>query len=231
MKKFLRFSPVILIVLLMIMFLIFGGFDLFSFENLKKYYETLKTLLDNNKILFPILFILGYIITTALSIPGAVFLTILAGFLFGKYLATFYVSIGATIGASILFLAAKTAIKDFFIKRAGHLFQNISKDFTKNAHCYMLFLRLLPLFPFWLVNIVPAIFKIRFSTFLWTTFFGIMPGTFVFATAGVGLKSILEQDKLELKSIFTFEVTLTLILLSIFMLLPIIFKKIKKKIC
>ena len=231
MKNIFRLLPILILFFLMIIAISFGGSDFFSFENLKKYHEILKNLLDNNKILFPILFILTYIISTSLSIPGAVFLTILAGFLFGKYLATIYVTFSATIVASILFLAASTAIKDFFIKKAGKLLNKISIGFQKNAKCYMLFLRLIPLFPFWLVNIVPALFKIRFSTFLWTTFFGILPGTFVFAQAGSALESIIKQDKFKFTSIFTFEVNLAIILLACFMLLPIIFKKIKNKIC
>ncbi|NGX63506.1 MAG: hypothetical protein KR126chlam6_00918 [Candidatus Anoxychlamydiales bacterium] len=231
MKFFLRLLPIIIIVVLMIVAISIGGIDFFSFDNLKKYNETLINYSDNNKILFPIIFILIYIASTALSIPGAVFLTILAGFLFGKYLATVYVAIGATIGATILFLAAKYAVKDFFLKKAGPLLKKMSQGFQKNARCYMLFLRLIPLFPFWLVNIVPAFFNVRFRTYLWTTFFGIMPGTFVFAQAGVGLKSILQLEEFKISSIFTFQINLTLILLAIFMLLPIIFKKIKDKIC
>ncbi len=231
MKKYLRFLPISIILILTIIAISFGGLKIFSFENLKKYHEVLKDLLNDNKILFPISFILIYIVSTALSIPGAIFLTILAGFLFGKYLATIYVAIGATIGASIVFLAASTAIQDFFIKKAGSRFNKISMGFQKNAKCYLLFLRLIPLFPFWLVNVVPALFKIKFSTFLWTTFLGILPGTFIFAQAGASLLFIIEQDKFSLKSIFSFEVILALILLAIFMLLPIIFKKIKNKIC
>lgn len=231
MKVFYRFLPLIIIAILMVITIIFGGFDFFSFENLKKYHENLKLFYENNKVLFPIIFILIYIVSTALSIPGAVFLTIFAGFLFGKYLATIFVAIGATIGASILFIAAKYAIKDFFLKKAGPFLQKIGKGFKKNAKCYMLFLRLIPLFPFWLVNIIPAFFNIKFSTYLWTTFFGIMPGTFVFAQGGRALKSILELEKFTIKSIFSWQVILTLTLLAFFMLLPIIFKKIKDKIC
>ena len=230
-KKFLKFLPVIIILIAMITVFLFGGFDYLSFDTLRTYHETLKTSLENNKILFPFLFILVYIIATALSIPGGVFLTILAGFLFGKYFATSYVAIGATIGACILFLAAKTAIGDFFLKKAGTRLKKISEGFKKNATCYMLFLRLIPLFPFWLVNIVPAFFKIKFKTFLWTTFFGIMPGSFIFAQAGVGLQSIIEKESFDLKSILSFEVILSLSLLAILMLIPIIFKKIKNKIC
>lgn len=231
MKRLLKFLPIIIILVLMIGFFIFGGFDFLSFDNLKKYHETLKVFLENNKVLFPFVFILIYIAATALSIPGAIFLTILSGFLFGRYLATVYVSIGATIGASILFIAAKSVIGDFFLKKAGTKLKKISDGFNRNAMCYMMFLRLIPLFPFWLVNIIPAFFKIRFRTFLWTTFFGIMPGTFVYAQAGVGLKSIIEQKTFNLKSILTFETLLALTLLGIFSLLPIIFKKIKNKIC
>jgi len=231
MKIFFRFLPIIIVIILMIIIISIGGFKFFTFENLKNQHILMQDYLKNHSILFPLIFIAAYIIATALSIPGAVFLTILGGYLFGKYIGTIYVAIGATLGASILFLAAKTAIKDFFIKKAGPLMNKIGIGFKKNAHCYMLFLRFIPLFPFWLVNIVPAIFNIRYTTFLWTTFIGILPGTFVFAQAGVGLKSILEQETFSLKSIFTFEVNLTLILLAIFALIPVVFKKIKNKIC
>ena len=231
MKKFLRFSPIILILLFMLLAYFFDLFDFLSFDSLKEYNNSLKSSLQNHPILFPLLYILIYIVATALSIPGALFLTITAGFLFGKYLATVYVVIGATIGASILFIAAKTAIKDFFIKKAGKLMNKISVGFQKNAKCYLLFLRLIPLFPFWLVNIAPALFNIKFRTFLWTTFFGIIPGSFIYAQAGVGLESLLRQEKFSIDTFITFEIKLALILLGLLMLLPIIFKKIKKKIC
>ncbi|NGX56505.1 MAG: hypothetical protein K1060chlam5_00748 [Candidatus Anoxychlamydiales bacterium] len=232
MKKFKRFIPIIIILILMIIFFIFIGFDFLSFENLKKYRNFLLSFLDKHNILAPILFILSYIIVTALSIPGAIFLTLLGGFLFKQPFSTLYVLIGASIGAGILFLAAKTAFRDFFQKKAGKLMKKISSEIKNHAMCYLLFLRLVPAFPFWFVNVFPAFFDIRFRTFILTTFFGIMPGTFIFTQAGAGLGSILDSStEFTLRSIFTFQITLVLIVFAVLSLIPVIFKKIKKKIC
>ncbi len=229
MKKYLKYLPILIILILMIITYIYGGFDFLSFDSLKKYHLILQQYLNNHPVVFPIIFMLVYIIAAALSIPGAVFLTMLSGFLFNQPMATIYVVISATIGACIIFLSAKTALGDILKKKAGKLLRKISAGFSKNAANYMLFLRLVPLFPFWLVNIAPAFFNVGFFTYFWTTLVGIIPGSFVFAQAGTGLSSLLKQEEVTISSFFTIEIKIALIALGIFALIPVIYKKIKEK--
>lgn len=105
----------------------------------------------------------------------------------------------------------------------------MEKDFQNNAPSYLLFLRLIPIFPFWLVNIAPAFFDVPLFTFIWTTLIGISPATLVFTLAGSGLDKILAYpEPLSLNSIFNIQIKIALILLGMTALLPILWKKFKK---
>jgi uncharacterized membrane protein YdjX (TVP38/TMEM64 family) len=135
-------------------------------------------------------FALTYIIVTALSIPGGAILTLMIGFLFGWMIGGPLVVVSATIGATIIFLIAKTALGDVLRARAGPFLDRLAKGFQEDAFNYLLFLRLVPAFPFWLVNIAPAFLGVRVRTYVITTFFGIIPGTLAYAYAGGSLDSI-----------------------------------------
>ncbi len=225
-----RFIPLILIIVIMILVYATGLTDLITFEQLKDNRQTLLDYVNNHPILSAIGFMLLYAASTALSIPGGVFLTIFGGFLFPQPLSTIFVVIGATIGAIIIFLVAKTALGDIMREKAGPVIQKMQKGFQENATSYLLFLRLVPLFPFWLVNIAPAFFGVSLLTFSWTTFVGIIPGAFVYTQAGAGLGSILDtQKEFSLEGIFTWDVKIALIALGIFSLLPIVIKKLRTK--
>ena len=134
-----------------------------------------------------------YALATAFSVPGGIFLTIGAGFLFGVVQATLFVVLGATLGATALFLAARTALADYLRSLAGGALKRMEAGFRENEMNYMLVLRLVPLFPFWLVNIVPAFLGVSLKTYVIATFFGIIPGTFVFASVGSTLGSVLDS--------------------------------------
>ncbi|HYE53038.1 MAG TPA: VTT domain-containing protein, partial [Azospirillaceae bacterium] len=122
-------------------------------------------------------FILAYAAAVALSVPGAVFLTLAGGLLFGVAAGTLYTVAGATLGATLLFLAARTALGDLLRARAGPWMARLEEGLRRDALSYLLFLRLVPAFPFWLVNLVPAFLGVRLSTFVLGTFLGIIPGT------------------------------------------------------
>ena len=140
-------------------------------------------------------FIALYILVVALSIPGAVYLTIAAGILFGGIVGALVSIVGATLGATALFLVAKTAFGEHLARRAGPLVERLAAGFRKDAFSYLLFLRLVPLFPFFLVNLVPALAGVRLVHFVAATALGIVPATFVFAFIGAGLDSaIAAQD-------------------------------------
>ncbi len=148
---------------------------------------------------------------------------------FSQPLSTLYVIVAATVGGSLIFLAARYALGNFLYKKGGKTLQKINRELKENGGNYLFFLRIIPLFPFWLVNIAPAFINMRLWTFLWTTFLGIIPGTFVLTQAGTGLGSILsENEPLSLSSIFNWQVKIALLAIALFSLLPLIIKKLRK---
>jgi len=134
--------------------------------------------------------VLVYAAATAFSLPIAVLLSLTIGFLFGRWLGTLVVVCAATSGATILFVAARYLFADAARRRMGSVGEKINAGFTENGFLYLLFLRLVPLFPFFLVNLAPAFTTIRVSTFVVATAIGIIPGTFVFVNLGQALASI-----------------------------------------
>ncbi len=202
------------------------------------HYLMLQTLHDNRMdlvafvhdygVLAVVVFLGIYTAATALAIPGSLVLTIAGGFLFGTWWGTVWVVIGATAGASLLFLAARTALGQTLRARAGPMLAKIEAGFGANAFSYLLSLRLLPIFPFFVVNIVPAFVGVPLRTFVLATILGIIPGSFVFASVGAGLGSVFEMMmEPTLASAITPEMIIALVSLAALALLPIIWKKLK----
>jgi len=225
-----RFLPLLIILILMGATYFSGVYKYFTFETLQQQHQVLKAFVGAHPITTPILFMLLYGVSTSLSLPGGAILSLIGGFLFPIPWSTLYVLIGATIGASVIFLVAKTAFGDFFRRKAGPFLKKMERGFEKNAWSYLLFLRFVPLFPFWLVNIAPAFFKVSLLTFAWTTFVGIIPGAYVFTQTGAGLSAIFEAgETFSIGSIFNIQLRIALIALGIFSLLPILIKRLVRK--
>ena len=171
-----------------------------------------------------------YCLSTAISVPGAVFLTIAAGYMFGTFLGGVLVIVGATAGATVIFLAARYAFGDYFERRAGDAVRKMEAGFRKNAVYYMLFLRLVPVFPFWLVNLVPALLNVRLDIFVATTFVGIIPGTLVYSSLGNGIGAIIEAGETpDLGIIFDPQVCVPLLLLALLSLVPVAYRRFKAR--
>ncbi|WP_108819428.1 TVP38/TMEM64 family protein [Pseudovibrio sp. Alg231-02] len=168
-----------------------GWHQQITISNLIKNQQLLSGYLAEYPILTPLIYFVVYTIAVALSFPGASLLTIAGGFLFGWFFGGLLTVLAATIGASLLFIAAKTSVGATLKARAGPFLDKMSEGFRKNAFSYLLFLRLTPVFPFWLVNIAPALFHVPLSTYLIATFVGIIPGTFAYAFVGAGLDSVI----------------------------------------
>lgn len=164
-----------------------------SFDEIAMRYGELTLLVDDHPVLAGFATIGIYMLATAISFPAAWLITVTIGLVFGWMLGGVFVTIGATLGACILFTAARFALADFFRARAGGVLNRMAKGFRQDATSYMLFLRLAPVFPFTLVNVVPAILGVPFITFAWTTFVGIIPGVIAYSFAGEGLRSIVAQ--------------------------------------
>jgi uncharacterized membrane protein YdjX (TVP38/TMEM64 family) len=118
-----------------------------------------------------------------------------AGILFGAVLGGAASVVGATIGAICIFLIAKSAVGDYLVRRAGPLAQKLAQGFRADAFSYLLFLRLVPIFPFWIVNLVPALVGVKLATFAAATALGVIPATFVFAFVGQGLDSVIAAQQ------------------------------------
>ncbi|MBV9521751.1 MAG: TVP38/TMEM64 family protein [Alphaproteobacteria bacterium] len=163
-------------------------------------YVTLQALAENREWLTervgalgaagPLAFVVLYALLVAASIPGATFLTLVGGFLFGTALGAFCTLVGGTIGATLIFLLARTALGDVLRARAGPAMHRLEAGFRKNALFYLLFLRLVPLFPFFIVNLVPAFLGVPLRAFVIGTAIGIIPGTIIYAGVGSGLGAV-----------------------------------------
>lgn len=200
-----------------------------SFSALAENRQALAGWVDGNPVLAPAGFILAYALAVALSIPGAIFLTLAGGLLFGVVAGTLYVVAGATLGATLLFLAARTALGDLLRAKAGPWLAKLEDGFRRDALSYLLFLRLVPAFPFWLVNLVPAFLGVKLTTFVLGTFLGIIPGTLVYVSVGNGLGAVLDQGGTpDLGIIFTPSVLLPLLGLAALSLVPILLKRFKR---
>ena len=209
----------------------FFAFDLDSyltFETLRENRETLSAWVEQYGIIAILIFVLAYIVMVAFSLPGGTLMSITGGFLFGLINATIAIVIGATIGASILFLAAKTAFGDALKAKLGdgNALAKMEQGFKEDAFNYLLVLRLIPLFPFFLVNLVPAFLGVELRTYIIATFIGIIPGAAVYASVGNGLGAIFDRGETpNFGLIFEPEILLPILGLAALALLPVIYKK------
>ena len=199
-----------------------------SFEQLRLHRGALMAYVASMPVKAVLLFIAAYAAATALSLPGGIVLTLAGGFLFGMWLGAAAVVVGATIGATLLFIAARTVLADALRAKAGPWLARMEAGFREDAWSYLLVLRLVPGFPFFIVNLVPAFLGVPLSTFVATTFLGIIPGTFVFASIGSGLGSIFDaMEEFTLKGALTPQVIVALVGLAALSLIPVIVKRVR----
>ena len=221
-----RFLPLIILAAAIIGFFAIGLDEYLTFDALRENHVTLSAFVAEQGVIAVTLYIAIYTLSVALSVPGVSILTIAGGLLFGQWFGSVYVVFGATLGAIAVFLIAKTAFGDALRQRMGPGMRKMEVGFQENALSYLLVLRLIPLFPFFLVNIVPAFLGVELRTYAIGTFIGIIPGSFVFATVGAGLASIFDQNgEFSVTALLTPEITIALVGLAVLALLPIAYKK------
>ncbi|EDP67032.1 mercuric reductase [alpha proteobacterium BAL199] len=169
-----------------------------------------------------------YFLAIAFSLPVGVVLTVAGGVVFGLFEGTILTVLAATAGAFAVFLAARTAIGDSLRRRAGPFVARLEAGFKENALSYLLVLRLVPLFPFWLVNIVPALLGVPTRTYVLGTLLGIIPGTFVFVSVGNGLETLIDQGQMPGLEVFMQPaVLIPLAGLTLLSLVPVIYKRLR----
>ena len=165
-----------------------------SFDLLAQYHGTLKTAVAEHQTLAILAYTLFYAAATALSLPAGLLITVTGGLLFGWLIGGTATVIGATLGATALFLVARTSLGAGLAKQAGPWLEKLSDGFRKDAFNYLLFLRLVPAFPFVVVNLVPAVLGMALWPYVLATFIGIIPATFAFSYVGTGLESVIEAS-------------------------------------
>lgn len=228
-----RFVPAIAILAILSVGYAFGWQRYFTLDFLAQSQSNLQSLVAAKPVMSRVGFFIAYALAVAVAFPAASVLTIFAGFLFGWLWGGLIVAFAATTGASLLFLAAQSAFGDSLRNRVGGAAKAMAEGFEKDAFSYLLFLRLAPIFPFLVINIVPALFKVPLRTYASATLLGILPGTFAYAYLGQGLGSSLEAARnagttLNVKDLITPQLLTAFGVLALAALLPIIIKKLRK---
>lgn len=199
---------------LMGIFLLQG--DYLNPDNIKMHRQTLIFFVQNHYLQAVLIFMLLYLLT-ALFLPGAVALTIAGGMMFGMWPAIVFVNIGATAGAVLAFYTARFAAGDWIQERYKGQLDRFNREIDKHGHNYLLVLRILPVLPFFVVNYFAGITRISVKTFIWTTSLGMLPGSIIYSFIGKQLGIINKMSE-----IFSMEIILPLLLLSLLALLPVI---------
>jgi len=188
-----------------------------TFENLQENKFRLQQMVEGNYVLSVGGYIVTYIVVVAFSIPGAAILTLTGGFLFGVLWGAIYVNAGATTGATLAFLFCRYVAGEWVQNKYQDKLKTFNKELSKNGYRYLLALRFIPVFPFFLINIFAGLTKIPLRTFIWTTSIGIFPGSVVYAFTGKQLGDIQSVE-----DIFSARIAVAFSLLALLVLFPVI---------
>jgi uncharacterized membrane protein YdjX (TVP38/TMEM64 family) len=186
-----RLAPLVAIGVASGVIIAMGWHRQLSFATLVRHHDTLRGFIAAHEVGAIASYVALYIAVVALSLPVGAYLTVIGGILFGAVLGGMAAVVGASIGAILIFSIARSAFGEHLARRVGATAEKIAEGFRKDAFGYVLFLRLVPVFPFWLVNLVSAAGGVRLAPFAAATVLGIMPATFAFAFLGSGLDSVI----------------------------------------
>ena len=206
--------------------------DYLTFETIRDNRETLIQFKENNYLVTSLIFLLIYIVIVAFSLPGAAIASLTGGFLFGLFPGTLYNVLAATIGATIIFIAARMGLGDFLSKKmdtSTGTVQKLRDGLRENEISVLFLLRLVPAVPFFVANLLPALVGVKFRNFVFTTFFGIIPGALVFTWVGVGLGEVFARGEApNLSIIFEWYILGPILGLCALALLPIVINILRK---
>ncbi|MGD9947010.1 MAG: TVP38/TMEM64 family protein [Desulfobulbus sp.] len=191
-----------------------------TLESLKEHRQVLQQTANDSPQMSALVFMAIYIIQTALSLPGATILSLGAGLLFGSILGTVYAVVAATIGATLAFIVTRYLLHDMVQRKFGPRLEGINQELGERGFNYLLFLRLVPLFPFFLINLAAGLTRLPLRTFVLATMLGIIPGGFVYVNAGAGLAAIHT-----LGDVASPQVLGSFALLGLFSLVPVAWQK------
>ncbi|MGI9479347.1 MAG: TVP38/TMEM64 family protein [Hyphomicrobiaceae bacterium] len=242
-----RWLPLLAIGGLMVLVFAMGWHKYLTIETVGRNYDALQTFIAGNLLGALLIYVGLYIAVVALSLPGGAAMTLAGGLLFGWQIGTPATVVAATIGATIIFLVAKSSFGEALAAKAGPWLGKLRDGFQENALSYLLFLRLVPAFPFFAVNLAPALLGVPLRTYVIGTLVGIIPGTAAFTVLGAGLGSVVEaQNKvyaaciaakgeencvytIDYTALVTFELLAGLAALGVVALIPVALNWFKKR--
>lgn len=224
-----RVAPLLVLVALVAVAFAFRLDRYLTLEALKEHRALLLAFVEAHAFTAAIGFVFAYAAVVTLSLPGATIMTLAGGFLFGVPLGATLTVIGATAGATLLFMIARSAFGDLLRQRAGPFLARMAEGFRKDAFSYLLFLRLVPAFPFWAVNLVPALLDMRLAPYVAATALGIIPGTTVYTAFGASLGQVFDAgEDVRLKDVFSPTLIAALVGLGLLSLLPVALRRLRK---
>ena len=237
-----RAMPLVLVAALLFIGWFNNLHELFSLSSLIQNRTYLGQIVSDNYVFAIFAYVALYILLVGISFPGASFVTIAGGLFFGGFAGGLLTVIGATLGAVVIFLIARSSFGDVLEKKAGPFISKMLDGFKEDQFLYLLSLRFTPIFPFWVVNIVPALLNVKVLPYAAATFLGIIPGTFAYAYIGSGLDSIIDAQqqanpgcaadgscKIDLSALVTGELLFAMAALGVVSLAPVIIKKLRPK--
>ncbi|MFO1079767.1 MAG: TVP38/TMEM64 family protein [Reyranellaceae bacterium] len=225
-----RLLPVAILLLGLAAFLLFDLERFFSMEVLHRNQAALAAWVAAHEILAMPAYVLAYGLLIAFSLPVAVIVTPLGGALFGLWLGTALSVLGATAGSVVVFLAARSAFGDLLRARAGSRLRRLEDGFRRDGFNYLLFLRLVPVFPFWLINIGAAVLGLPLGAYTLATFLGIIPGAFVYSSVGAGLGSMIERGQVpDAGMLLEWRILMPLLGLAALALAPVVYGRLRGK--
>lgn len=201
-----------------------------SFETLHRHHEQLTAWVLSNAWWAALVYFMAYVALVGLSLPGGALMTLAGGYLFGIIYGTLLAATGATVGATIIFIAARNASRDLIRRRAGRTIRRIEAGFRENMLSYMIFLRVVPVFPFFAINLAMAFLGVPLRMYVLTTFFGILPGSAVYASVGNGMGHLLDiGHKPDTGIILEPQILVPILALAVLSLAPVAYRQYRKR--
>jgi len=227
--NFKRLAPVLALAALIAAAYIFGLEKYLTLDALRDNRAALSAFVQSHGVAAALGYVIAYAIVVALSLPGATIMTLAGGFLFGLLLGASLAIVGATLGATLLFIIARSALGDALRERSGPFLARMADGFRKDAFSYLLFLRLVPAFPFWAVNLAPALLGMRLAPYVAATALGIIPGAAVYTAFGASLGQVFDAGgEVRLQDVFSPTLIAALIGLGLLSLLPIALRRLRE---
>ena len=221
-----RLVPLVMLAAVAAAALTLGLHEYLSPEALRQNQALLQAYVQDHPVLSAGAYVSVYAIVVAVSLPGATFMSLMGGFLFGLAAGSALAVVAATIGATLVFLAARTAVGDSLRRRSGPYLRRIEESFRSDAFNYILFLRLIPIFPFWAVNLSMALLRVRLSTYVIATAIGIIPVAVLIVAVGAGLSDLVEMGgRVGFTELLSPNILLALSGLAILSMLPVVVRR------